>query len=60
MLSYKNVILAMKHKSPYDYWLNNSIYFDWFLLIATAILIFIQFTIVIINKKTDIETIKID
>ncbi len=32
MLSYKKEILAMETKFPYDYWLNKSVYFDWFLL----------------------------
>lgn len=42
MLSYKKEILSMETKFPYNYWLNNSIYFDWFLLCASIILMFIQ------------------
>lgn len=58
MISYKREVLAMKTKFSYDYWLNNSIYFDWFILFAAIILIFVQVTL-FITRKLNTETFKI-
>lgn len=59
IISFKNEILDMEYKFPYDYWLNNSIYFDWSCLFTAITLMFIQVAIIIISKF-DIEKIKID
>jgi len=59
MLQYKNEVLRISGHYRDAFWLENSLYFDWFLLFATVILMFIQFTM-IITSKIDIETIKSD
>jgi hypothetical protein len=59
MLSFKKEILSMQDKFSYDYWLNNSIYFDWCLLFTSIILMFIQFTKVS-PRGLNTETYKIN
>lgn len=59
MFSYKNEVLAMKTKFSYEYWLNNSIYFDWFLLFAVTILMIMQVNS-IMTRKVDMEIFKIN
>jgi hypothetical protein len=59
MFSYKKEVLAMKTKFSYEYWLNNSIYFDWFLLFAAIILMIVQVNL-IMTRKVHIETFKIN
>ncbi len=57
-LSFKKEVLAMETKFSYDYWLNNSIYFDYLLLFIASILILFQVALIISNKL-DIEKIDI-
>jgi hypothetical protein len=59
MLLYKNQILSISGYWKDNYWLNISIYFDWYLLIAALILMFIQFLLVI-TRKLKTETFKIN
>jgi uncharacterized membrane protein len=56
IIPFKNEILAMEYKFPYDYWLNNSIYLDWFCLFAAIILLLIQIALTI-SAKADIDKI---
>ena len=58
MLQYKNEMLNVSHHYREDFWFNISIYFDWFLLFATIILMFTQFTL-FITRKLNTETFKI-
>lgn len=60
MLHYKNEVLTISSHYRDNSWLNISIYFDWFLLLATVILLFFQFIIMINNSKTGIKAIEID
>ncbi len=59
MLFYKSNVLSISNHNRDDYWLNISIYFDWFLLLAAVVLMFIQFVLVI-TRKLDNETFKIN
>ena len=59
MLEYKNEVLTISSHYRNDSWLNISIYFDWFLLLAAIILMFIQFTRMINNSRTEIKAINI-
>lgn len=52
MFQYKNEVLNISSHYRNDSWLNISIYFDWFLLIATVILMLIQFTIDLLQKSS--------
>ena len=56
IIPFKNEILAMEYKFPYDYWLNNSIYLDWFCLFTAIILLLIQ-VVLTIPAKADIDKI---
>jgi hypothetical protein len=55
MIYWKNKLLAHEYKFPYDYWLQNSIRFDWFCLCVAGSLGIIQI-ILIINHRLQIET----
>lgn len=59
MLQYKNDVLTTSSHYRNESWLNVSIYFDWFLLLAVIILIFAQFTRMINSSRIDIKTINI-
>ncbi|MCY7347864.1 MAG: hypothetical protein LH614_16830 [Pyrinomonadaceae bacterium] len=56
IIPFKNEILAMEYKFSYDYWLNNSIYSDWFCLFTAVILLLIQIALTI-PTKVDIDKI---
>jgi hypothetical protein len=55
MIYWKNELLAREYKFPYEYWLQNSIRFDWFCLCAAVCLVIIQI-ILIINRRLQTET----
>ncbi len=59
ILLYKNDFLPFNGSGSRVFWLNNSIYFDWFFLFATVILLLIQL-ILINTRKLNAETLKIN
>jgi hypothetical protein len=59
ILRYKNDFLPVTRPGSDVFWLNNSIYFDWFFLFATVTLMFVQITL-INTRKLDTETLKIN
>ena len=59
ILQYKYDFLPVTRPGSDVFWLNNSIYFDWFFLFATVTLMFVQITL-INTRKLDTETLKIN